>query len=458
METSQSISLSVLGGGGEVGANSFQLSFNGQSILLDAGTHPKKDGREALPEYELLNRAPEAVVISHSHVDHCGSLPYLLRQFPMVRAYSTQPTVRIMDRMLRNSVSVMKTIAKERGVTDYPLYQQEDVSYALRMTQGQPLNTAFTLPTDTPVEAEFRHAGHVLGSASILLRLPGHTVYYTGDVCDRDQELLGRMGKLPEPGEVDTLIIESTHGSTEESRVRDYDEEIERLAQEMSKVLKGGGTVMVPSFALGRMQEMLNIIMRLQEEGKVPVVPVYASGLGRAMYELYDRYYDYLKPDAELRPLDLFGRIGNVWEPSVVRDLLSTPCIVVATSGMMLENTPSAMIAQEMVRERRHGIFFVGYLDHETLGYKLLHADPGARLVFRLGYPPVPVELENIKRFHFSAHAPRKTLVEIVEHIQPKNVVYVHGDPDSLAWMGQHSGNGRNAYIPTIGQTIQLES
>jgi len=458
METSQSINLCVLGGGGEVGANSFQLSFNGHSILLDAGTHPKKDGLDALPEYALVNRAPDALLVSHSHVDHCGSVPYLLRQFPMTKVFATQPTVRIMDRMLRNSVSVMKIIAKERGVSDYPLYHQEDVSYALRMSQGQALGTPFTLPLDVPAEAEFRHAGHVLGSASILLKLPGHTVFYTGDVCDKDQELLGGMTALPEPGTVDTLIIESTHGSTEEARVRDYHEEIERLAQEMNKVLRDGGTVMVPSFALGRMQEMLNIIMRLQEEGKIPVVPVYASGLGRAIYELYDRYHDYLKPGAELRPLDIFGRIGNVWETSVVRDLLSTPSIIVATSGMMLENTPSAMIAQEMVRERRHGIFFVGYVDHETLGYKLLHCDPGARLVFRLGYPPVPVELDNIKRFHFSAHAPRKTLVDIVNHIGPKNVVYVHGDPDSLAWMGQNSGNGRHAYIPTIGQSITLEA
>jgi len=156
-----------------------------------------------------------------------------------------------------------------------------------------------------------------------------------------------------------------------------------------------------PSFALGRTQEVLNFVSRLQEEGKIPNVPVYASGLGRAVYELYDRFQEYLHPEAMLRPLEEFARIGNVWKPGVVSRLISEPCIIVATSGMMLENTPSALIAEEMVKSKHHGIFFVGYLDHETLGYKLLHATPGDALQFGLKRPKESVVLENIKRFSF---------------------------------------------------------
>lgn len=458
MDDCKTIQFTVLGGGGEVGASCFQLAFNGQTVLLDSGTHPKKDGFEALPAFSLLRKSPDCLLVSHAHVDHCGSVPYLLRQFPLTRVFATLPTVRIMDRMLHNSVSVMETIAKERGVEGYPLYDHEDVGYAMRLVKGMNLRAPFNLPVDVPVEASFHHAGHVLGSASILMKFPGHTVLYTGDICDTDQEIMGGMAPLPKDLEVDSLIIESTHGATEEARVRSYAEETERLGDDMDKVLRGGGVVMVPCFALGRMQEMLNIIMRLQEEGKVPPVPVYASGLGRAVYEVYERFPEYLKEGSTLRPLDLFGRIGNVWEPQILSELLVRPCIIVATSGMMLENTPSAVLAQQMVRERRHGIFFVGYLDHETLGYKLLHAEPGARLQFMVGQPPVPIELNNIKRFHFSAHAPRKQLVGVVERLKPKNVVFVHGDPDALAWMQQHTGNGRQAFAPTIGQTITLEA
>ena len=159
-----------------------------------------------------------------------------------------------------------------------------------------------------------------------------------------------------------------------------------------------------------------------------------------------------------MRPLENFDRIGNVWKPGVVKKLISKPCIIVATSGMMLENTPSALIAEEMVQTTGHGIFFVGYLDSETLGYKLTHANLGDELAFGIERPAVPISLENIQRFSFSAHAPRTALQGIIDHIKPKNVVFVHGDPEAIEWMNANTGNGYTTFTPEIGQTITLES
>jgi Cft2 family RNA processing exonuclease len=458
MSSQNSIQLSVLGGGGEVGANCFQLAIAGQHILLDSGTHPKKDGRSALPEFGMLGRAPEALLVTHAHQDHCGSIPYLMKEYPGVKAHATFPTVRIIDRMLHNSVSVMGLLARERGIKDYPLYEHEDVEYAMQRFQGHEFNRPFKLPLSVPVHASFHRAGHVLGSASILIKAPGHTIYYTGDLCETRQELIDGLQPLPEDEQVDTLIIESTHGANDLGGAVSYQEEIYRLGTEVAKVLEAGGTVLIPSFALGRTQEVLNFISRLQEEGVVPEVPVYASGLGRAVYELYNKFTDYMLPEATLRPLDKFKRIGNVWKPGVVKKLISEPAIIVATSGMMLENTPSALIAEEMVQGENHGIFFVGYLDSETLGYRLTEADSGDELMFGLDRPTVPVTLENVQRFSFSAHAPRTALQGVIEHIKPKNVVFVHGDGDAIDWMNANTGNGYNNYAPAIGQTITLES
>lgn len=458
MDNTKSIELTTLGGGGEVGASCFLLNIDGQQVLLDCGTHPKKEGMATLPDFSLLTKAPDAVIISHGHQDHCGSFPYLLRHFPMVRSYATAPTVRIMDRMLHNSVSVMGLIAKERGVTDYPLYDHGDVNYALKGTRSHPYEQRFSLGLKTPVKASFHRAGHVLGSAGILLEMPNHTLFYTGDFCEVPQELLPGHKPLPDDIQVDTLIIESTHGNTEEAKIKNYHDESRALGEATKEVLDNGGSVLIPTFALGRTQEILNIVARQQEEGLLPDVPVYASGLGRAVYELYDQFQDHLHPGANLRPLDQFDRIGNVWNPANVSRLISRPCIIVATSGMMLQNTPSAMIAQTMVREKHHGIFFVGYLDHETLGYHLLHAERGQELQFALKKDPVAVELENIKRFFFSAHAPRKYLAETVAKIKPKNVVYVHGDSDAIEWMHENTSNGYCAHSPSIGQTITLKA
>ena len=385
-----------------------------------------------------------------------GAIPYLLREFPLTKIHATIPTVSIMDRMLHNSVSVMETLAQERGIEGYPLYDHGDVGYALRCVRGHEMNHVVDLGLDTPIQVRFHHAGHVLGSASILLRMPDHTLFFTADICETNQELMEGHALLEEDFEVDTLVIESTRGATDESRIKDYQDEIDRLAEAMHEVLRNGGCVLLPCFALGRTQEMLNIASRLQEEGRIPAVPIYASGLGRAVYEIYDRFDQYLRPDAILRPLDLFDRVGNVWEPARISHLLSRPCIIVATSGMMVETTPSAMIAREMVKETRHGIFFVGYLDHETLGYKLLHSKAGDTLRFALGYPPSEVRLTNIQRFDFSAHAPRTSLQNVIKHLRAKNVIYVHGDPEALAWMQQNNGNGATRYAPQVGETIEL--
>jgi Cft2 family RNA processing exonuclease len=363
-----------------------------------------------------------------------------------------------MDRMLHNSVAVMKAMADERGIAEYPLYWHEDVGFAIENAIGKTPGEDFDLTADGSIRARFQHAGHVLGSGSILLTTEGHTVLYTGDICASDQELLGGLEPLDESIQVDTLIIESTYGANEEADKTRLDEQIARFAASIAMVLERGGCALVPAFALGRMQEILNIIARLQDFRIIPNVPVFASGLGRAIYEVYNRFPDYLHPKSTLRPLSRFGRIGDVWAREVVFDLLSQPCIIVATSGMMIENTPSALVAEEIVRKKKNGIFFVGYLDPDTLGYKLLNSGAGSRFSFGLDRAPVQVALEDISRFHFSAHAPRAALREFVERTHPKNVIYVHGDPGAIDYMCESTTNGARKYTAGIGQTIELEA
>lgn len=452
------ITFKAIGGGAEIGANSYLISANGHDVLLDCGLHPKKEGREALPEIGLIDRPPEAVLVSHGHIDHCGAVPYMMRDFPSMPCYATHPTVNIMDRMLHNSVSVMGTLAIERGIREYPLYTHSDVDTALRRCHGLHYEREFALTWDSPFRASFHHSGHVLGSASVLLRTEGHTILYSGDVCMTHQELMAGLTLLDKSVAVDTLIIECTRGTHENGHAVTFEGEVERFAAEATKVLNNGGCVLAPSFALGRTQELLNVISRLQANDRIPDVPVYASGLGRAIYEIYGKFADFLRPESTLRPLHEFNRIGDVWDGAVRRELLRKPCMIVATSGMMTENTPSALIAMEMVREQRHGIFFVGYLDPDTLGHKLLRAQTGESLAFETDGPLIKIRLDNRQSFNFSAHATREDLCRLIDHIAPKNVIFVHGDPEATTWMKENTSSVYRKYIPSIGETLVLES
>ena len=446
----------ALGGGGEIGASCFLVQQGTNDVLIDCGIHPKKEGEEALPALSLLSRPPTAVVVSHAHIDHCGAVPYLLRLFPTTDCYTTIPTRDIMDRMLHNSVAVMETIGDEQNIPEYPLYSHRDVDKALKRLYAMEYVEEFGIDFALPHRFSFHPAGHVLGSASILLKTGTHTLFYTGDICATNQELLAGLEPLDKEHKVDTLVIECTKGA-DDRQSKTFAKEIRPFAQEIKRVLQNGGVVLVPCFALGRCQELLTVISRLIEKGELPDVPVYASGLGRAIHEIYLRHSDYLRPDADLRPLDEYESVGDVWDPEVRRALLAEPAIIVATSGMMIENTPSAMLAKEMVKHQHHGIFFVGYLDPDTLGYQVLHAKTGDALVFDRGGNPAKIRLENRQTFSFSAHAPREDLHSVIEHIQPRNIVFVHGDIEAIERMREGCNGAANVFAPMLGETITLE-
>ena len=449
---------SSLGSVGEVGASAHLLHIDGLDLLLDCGLHPKKEGKDSLPEFEHLRKAPDAVIISHGHHDHCAALPYLLKMYPSTVPYATVPSVRIIDRMLHNSVSVMEKMKLERGIEDYPLYDHRDVEFAVRRTYGIPMGQEFAVLPNSPVRVTFFPAGHVLGAACTLIEGTTHTVLYTSDVSTVDQELLPGMNLSPEATDVDTLIIESTYGANGEADEIEFEAEVGRFAEGIKRVIERGGIALVPTFALGRTQEVLNTLNRLQEAGTIPDVPIYASGLGRAIYEIYNRFEDELRDDIEMTPLSQFGEVGDVWDPAHRAGLLREPCIIVATAGMLIENTPSSLIAEALVRDPRHGIFFVGYCDPDTLGYKLRSASPGDELIFTTGGKPTKIALDDIQWYHFSAHANRRDLLSIIDRVHSKNLIFVHGDPPASQWMHDNTGNGRAKYLPHIGESIRLDA
>ena len=459
-------SFTVLGGGQEIGANSYLLQFDGVPLLLDAGLHPKKYGLESLPDYGGITEELEAIFISHAHLDHVGSLPLINRQQPQAPIFATIPTKDIALRMLHNTVTVMTIFREEKGYLEYPFFEHKDLwplqgeiiglefNPAAGSFAGARLGYSERVRLQGRIQAQFIPAGHVLGAAGVWMRQGKRNLYYTGDISLRDQALI--PGAVIPEGKIDTLILECTYANDPEYYSRNRQREIESFAQEASGILSSGGCILIPAFALGKTQELLFIIHKLMRSGQIPSVPLYISGLGKSITEIYQEHQRYLRPQASTLSFELFSVLGFL-DDLAIESLLRDPCLIVATNGMMVENTPSARIARWMVQEKRHAIFFCGYIDPDTLGYRVFHCQSGDALAFSTEGEPVTVVNPNIKRFYLSSHADRYELLEFARRLHPRIILLIHGEKDGMEFLEEELGKESQVFLGEKGKTIPLE-
>src|SRR6266567_7506222 len=278
----------------DIGASAWFVDIEGHRLLLDAGTHPKHEGRESLPLYKLVAREDvEAIALTHCHHAHVGSLPVALRHFPKAHVLMTELSYFLIERVLHNSVNVMTRQRDELGIKEYPLYSHDEVDEIAALFQGfrynreiewgayQKTRAGFASPA-----VEFYDAGNALGSAGVMVRGQKETLFYTGDVCFGDQTLL--RGARFDDVKADVLIMETTRGNRAVPPGFSREGEIQRLTAALDRVLKRKGCVLIPSFALGRTQEILALLALLMKAGKLKRQPIYIGGLGRVFTEIYD--------------------------------------------------------------------------------------------------------------------------------------------------------------------------
>jgi Cft2 family RNA processing exonuclease len=453
-------SFTVLGGGEEIGANAYLLAIDGVSFLLDAGLHPKKYGRESLPDYAGISAELEAIFISHAHLDHVGSLPVISQEHPQASIFATLPTKDISLRMLHNTVTVMNIFREEKGYLEYPFFEHKD----LWPLEREIIGLEFSPPGNrrhgerlrlrNNIKAHFIPSGHVLGAAGLSLQQGRRHLYYTGDISFQDQALVPGA-EIPEE-KIDTLILECTYANDPGYYSRNRPQEIAHFAREAALVLSAGGCILIPAFALGKTQELLSIIRSLMRQGQIPSVPLYISGLGKSITEIYQEHRRYLRPTTSPLDFELFSILGWL-DDLAVKTLLKEPCMIVATNGMMVENTPSARIARFLVREERHAVFFCGYIDPDTLGYRVFHARPGEEVTFSPDGDPVAIQTPNIKRFYLSSHADRYELLEFARRVHPRNIILVHGEKEGLDFMEGELAGESQVFKGERGKTINLD-
>jgi Cft2 family RNA processing exonuclease len=423
----------------DIGASSWLVELGEHRILLDAGMHPKREGSAGLPLFgKSRGLEVDAIAVSHCHHDHVGALPVAVRSFPKAHVLMTELSYLIVERVLHNSVNVMTRQRDELGIREYPLYTHDEVDDIAPYFQGFKYNrevewgsfkkTRAGVPSPT---LEFFDAGHTLGSAGILLRGKSETMFFTGDVCFHDQTLLksARFGEV----KADVMIMETTRGNREVPKDFTREKEIARLVEAIHAAERRKGCVLIPSFALGRTQEILAMLALLMREGKLKKQPIYIGGLGRVFTEIYDieshrahRSHTNLQLNEALQLIVLEKGAAETMK-------LSGGKIFVITAGMMSENTAAHDLAKRMIGDERQSIFFVGYADPDSPAGRLKAAKAGETFVFSPSAGQVTKNCD-MQDFDLTAHANREDLMELVGQVSPRAVLLGHGDAAARAW------------------------
>jgi len=429
-------SLTFLGAARTVTGSKYLLDTGKARVLIDAGLFQGlKELRELnWREFPIPASSLDAIVLTHAHLDHCGYLPRLVAQGFRGRIFCTPGTRDLCTIVLPDSAHLQEEearFANKRGYSKHkpslPLYTQLDAARTL--TQLQPIGYNRPVPIVPGVEAEFINAGHLLGSAYARLRIGERTVLFGGD--------LGRYSRpvLPDPVSVDRadiVLVESTYGD----RLHEPDDDGERFAALINASVKRGGKLIIPSFAIGRVEEVLYWLRRLEEQKRIPVLPVYVdSPMAAAALQFYKERIGELDPELNenFRNVCVFCtarmKIVETGEQSKGVTASREPSIVIAASGMATGGRVLHHLAAALP-DAKNTVLFVGYQAAGTRGRQL--AD-GAKQVRIQGRDiPVAARIERIDSM--SAHADAGEIMRWLSGFtRPPAMTYlVHGEPAPL--------------------------
>lgn len=462
--------LTFLGAAQEVTGSMLRLDVGSNSVLIDCGMVQGRRAESRRRNRELPREAvrTDAVILTHAHIDHSGNLPTLVKAGFGGSIYATPATYDLAAYMLRDSAHIQESDAeylnkKHARDPDYtpiePLYDDEDAVRALERFVTLPYHRDFEpIPG---VRARFLDSGHILGSAEILLdvtvRGAKRRIVVTGD--------LGRAGlpilkdpEIPE-GPIDYVVMESTYGDRVHGPVARMHEALERV---VLGTIERGGKIIVPSFAVGRTQELLYVLHELQRAGRLPAIPVFVdSPLAidvTSVFRLHPECFD-----AGARALldergDLFSFEGLKYcrtrEESMAINRVEGPAIVISAAGMA-EAGRVLHHLRNTVEDERNTILVVGWMAQHTLGRRLVERQRRLRIWGVERDLNARVEVINA----FSAHADRDDLLAFADACghSTRKFFLVHGEPEQQRSLSAAMADrGMRVHIPQRDESIEL--
>jgi len=451
------VTVKTLGAFQEVGRSCLLVETSESKVLLDCGIHPgSRNAWDAYPRLDWADVSPrdiDAIVISHSHLDHMGFLPAMYKYGYDGPVYCTEPTLPLMT-LLQNDFVKIAQIEGGRLI-----YDQKDIRDVVQHSVTLPYGMVTDISPD--IKLVFNNAGHILGSSTVHLHIGegAHNIVYTGDYkYGRTQLFDSATWNYPR---VETLITESTYGAKED--IMPVREEVEaNFVNAINSVLKNGGKVLIPIPAVGRAQEILLVIDQYMRNKVLVEAPVFTEGMISEATAIHVSYAEYLSRELRSKILDegvnpfKSEYFTEIEHPSNREEAYREgPAIIMATSGM-LEGGPVLDYFENIAPSERNKILFVSYQVQGTLGRRVLDGSSQASLMDQGGkIKIVDVRAAVQKVEGFSGHSDYNQIIRFIGKLRPKlQVVLVnHGEKrktENLAYAIQ-----RIYRVPTLHPAVQ---
>lgn len=438
------------------------VETSGATLLLDCGMfqgHEEGRNREPFP---FSAEEIDYLILTHAHLDHCGMIPRLVREGFKGRVISTPPTADIARLILLDAAHLQEEEAERearkaarRGEPPpAPLFDVGDAlaamdHFSLRVGYGEEVELG------PGVKVKLHDAGHILGSAIVELSADGHTLVYTGDLGSWGRPIV-QDPSLPPKG--DLLISEGTYGDRPH---RSFQESVDEFREALTTVLGRGGTVLIPSFALERTQEVLYVLYLLWKEHDLPCGThiVLDSPLGSAITRAFARYPDWFDEEGQR----LFSGEENPFRfppLSVTRSVEESKRLNHAGGGYVIIAGSGMCTGGRILHHLRHrlwrkedGVVFVGYQARGTLGRAIVD---GAKRVRVLG-EEVAVKADIWTINGFSAHADQEELAHWIAQAHAPRTFLVHGEDHALSALAQRlTRQGLRVDIPDVGEKVEI--
>jgi metallo-beta-lactamase family protein len=451
-------SIRFLGAANTVTGSRYLVTTADKNILIDCGLFQGLKSLR-LKNWDKFPAEPakiDCLILTHAHLDHSGYIPRLIKNGFQGKIYCTPATKELCKILLLDAAHIAEEEAtylnkhkRSKHQPALPLFTSEDAQASLEQFIEIPFNQ--TVALDETTHFEFQYAGHILGAASVILTTDNCKIAFTGDVGRPNDPIFFPPSGIPQ---VDYIVTESTYGNRRHKN-RDPSDELERI---ISEVVAKKGSLIIPTFAVGRAQSLMYYLWKLKKENRIPAVPMYLnSPMANNINEIWTRYHSLhrLTKEESKDICDLVTYVQSVDESKALNE--GEKSVIILSASGMLTGGRILHHLKKFGPDPRSTILLSGFQAAGTRGEAL---ERGANeLKIHGDYIPINAKVETLD--NVSAHADYKEMIDWFQSskIQPKKIFITHGEPSASDEFRRRLGEalGWNCVVPSLEETVELD-